>query len=306
MITRASISALYTPIYDEFMLATYDEPSQVGTKIFKDVDDSTYQYIVDDLSGLGRWVSADEGASGGYEDPTLGYSKTYTQAKFWKKFQVSFEAVDWDEYALLKKEGDMREMGRGARDLVEYSKATILNDGFSTACPDAAYLFDTDHPANRDATTTYRDNLLTGALSHDNLETAEAQIADNLITLAGIPIAITQKPILLVPPALKGLALRLVSDRADERPGTTNRDINVHAGKYTPVDWIYLSANNGGSDTAWFIIFPWLEHLKAVWTARPHTTSWVDEDSEFYKFKGRMLAAFGNDNWRCGFGSTGL
>jgi len=288
------------------MLATYDEVSQVNTKVFKHVDDSTYQYIVDDLSGLGRWVSADEGASGGYEDPTLGYSKTYTQGKYWKKLQVSFEAVDWDEYALLKKEGDAREMGRGARDLIEYSTATIFNDGFATAGPDGQYLWDNDHPANRDETTNYRDNLLSGALSHDNLETAEKQIADEFMTLAGIPIAVTQKPILLVPPALIGTAMRIVSDRAsDERPGTTNRDINVLAGKYIPVEWLYLSAANGGSDTAWYIIFPWLEHLKVVWTARPHFTSWVDEDSEYYKFKGRMLAAFGVDNWRAGFASTG-
>lgn len=303
---RDTVAQLYTPIYDEFMLATFQEETQVHPKLFQTITDSTKEYKVDGLSGLGRWVDAEEGAGGGYEDPVLDYPKTLTQAKFWKKFQVSFEAVDQDEYALLKKEEDARAMGRGARDKVEYDAAQVIAGGFSTTGPDGQYLFDSDHPKNREETGDTYDNLLSGDFSHDNLETAEQEIAANYFDLKGIPIVPPEKPLLVYPPALRGAVERVLDERAKEQPGTTMRNINRFAGMYEPVEWRYLAAALGGSDTAWYIIFPTLGFLKIVWSAKPHFTSWVDEDNEYYKFKGRMLYALGATNWRLGFGSTGV
>ena len=149
-LTRAQVAQLYTPIYDEFMLSVFKEDTQVHPQIFKVIDDSSKEYKVDSLSGIGEWVDANEGEGGGYETPVLGYPKTYTQAKKWKKFQVSFEAVDHDEYALLKKEGDAKSLGRGGRAKVERTTASELYSGFTTAGPDGQFLFDTDHPKNRE------------------------------------------------------------------------------------------------------------------------------------------------------------
>jgi hypothetical protein len=288
------------------MLATYNEESQKHTEVFQTIEDKTKEYKVDDLSGLGEWVAATEGSSGGYEDPVLGYAKTFTQAKYWKKFQVSFEAVDQDEYALLKKEEDARAMGRGSRAKVEKATAAVLYGGFAAAGPDGQYLFDSDHPKNREETSVTYDNLLSGAFSHDALESAETEIAKNLFDMVGIPMEQVEDPIIVFPPALRGSIERVLSERALEQPGTTNRNINRFAGRYKPVEWRYLSAALGGSDTAWFIIFKEFNFLKIVWSAKPHFTSWVDEDTEFYKFKGRMLFDCGATNWRCGFGSSGL
>lgn len=305
MITKAVLDQLYTPIYDEFMLQVFDEDSQVAPKIFREITDHTEDWLWDGLSGLGRWVPAAEGAAGGYEDPTLGYPKTLTQRKFWKKFQVSFEAVDQDEYALLKREGEARAMGRGARDKCEYDAAQVLYGGFSNTGPDGVSTFSATHPRNRDETTTYRDNLLSGAFSHDNLEDAEKEIKDNFFDPAGIPIAITENPLLLYPPALRGAVERVLNVRAVEQPDTTMRNINRFAGRYIPIEWNYLSAALGASDTAWYIIFRELGFLVRVWSAKPHFTSWVDEDNEYYKFKGRMLKDEEAVDWRCGFASTG-
>ena len=308
MLTRANTAQLYTPIYDEFMLAEYDEYTQVNPVLFQSIDDSTKDYIVDDLSGFGQWESATEGEGGGYEDPTLGYPKTFTQGKVWKKFQVSFEAVDMDEYALMKKEGNARSLGRGGRDKVETDTGTILTGAFATAGPDGVYLYDTDHPRNRDQTDADldSDNLLSGAFSHDNLEAAETQIANNLVDPAGIPMPQPTKAYIVHPPALRGAIKRVLSDRANEQPDTTLRNINRFAGAYDSVEWVYIDAKRGGSATQWHIIFPSRQYLKIIWSARPHFTSWIDEDAETYKFKGRMIYACGASNWRFGFGSTGL
>lgn len=304
---RDTIAQLYTPIYDEFMLEGYSEATQISPSIYRQVMDSTKEWKWDILSALGEWVDANESAGGGYEDPTLGWPKTLTQAKFWKKFQVSFEAVDQDEYALLKKEESARSMGRGGRMKVEKDTASTLYNGFSTVGTDSQYLFDTDHPANRDATSTYRDNLLTGPLSHDNMELAESQIDDNFFDLAGVPCEPEGNPVVLVPPQIKGRCSRLFSERADLLPASVDRGaVNRFAGMYDWKAWRYLSKKLGGSDTAWYIIYPAMGMLVHVWSAKPHFTSWIDEDTEQYKFKGRMLYAQGAVDWRFGFASTGL
>lgn len=309
---RDTVAQLYTPIYDKFMLEKFGEETQVMPQVFEVVEDQTKEFKVDDLSGLGMWDEVGEGEGGAYDDPILGYPKTYTPVKEMKKFQASFEALDDDEYALLKKVPLAAEMGVGGRAKVEKNSADVFNDGFATAGPDGEYIFDTDHPKNREETGVEYDNLLSGALSHDNLEAAETQISANMFTMAGIPIPITEDPILLYPPALRGTVARILSERALDRPGTTQRDINrFAAGKswawnYKPVEWIYLGSAMGGSNTAWYIVFKNLGYFKFVWRQRPHFVSWVDEELEFYKFKGRMRAACGCDNWRGAFGSTGL
>lgn len=303
---RDQVLQLYTPIYDEFMLESFAEEKQVHPMIYDSKDDKTMEYKVDGLSGLGLWENADEGAGGQYDDPVLGYPKTFTQEKRRKRFRVSFESVDHDEYALMNKVGTAQEMGRGARAKVEKDLANFLSNGFATAGPDGQYLFDSDHPKNPDETGVLYDNLLSGAFSHDNLEAAETEITNNFIGPDGIPIMPDEDPILLYPPALRGAVKRVLSERAEERPGTANRDINRFAGRYQPVEWRWLAAAFGGSDTAWFIIYPSMKMLKIIWSARPHYNSWVDWEDEFYVFSGRMLYDFGATNWRFGFGSTGL
>ena len=306
MVTKDVLDALYTPIYDKFLLQTFAEGDQIHPKIFDSIDDKTSEYKFNGISGLGEWVDGDEGADGGYEDPVLGYPKTLTQTKKLKAISISFEAVDQEEYALLGRLKDATATGRGARMRVERDTAAILSDGFSTACPDGQYLWSNSHPKNREETGTTYDNLLDGAFSHDALELAEAQIADNFFDPKGIPIETSESPIILYPPALKGAVMRVLSARATEQPDIALRNINRFAGRYTPIEWKYLSSALGGSDTAWYIIFPELKLLAIVWSKRPHYSSWIDYKNEFYNFKGRMLYDQGAFDWRCGSASTGV
>jgi len=307
---RDDHAALYTPIYDKFMLGTFQEYSQQCLAGYVEVEDTTKDFLVDDLSGLGTWDETQEGEAGETEDPVLGYPKTYTPLKYTKTIQVSFEAVDDDEYALLKRTTQSEEMGTGGRDRVERLTAGVLINAFSVAGPDGQFGYDTDHPKNRDETGTTYDNLLTGAFSHDNLETAETSITNNLFSMAGIPIPPTKEITLYHPPAIRGKIKRVLNERASERPDTAERDINRFVGagttySYNPTEWIYLSAALGGSDTAWHLVFKAFGYLKLVWRQRPHYTDWVDYNLDIYNYKGRMRCVAGYDNWRYGFASTG-
>ena len=56
--------ALYTPIYDKFLLGTFAEYSQQCSAGFVAIEDQTSEYKVDDLSGLGSWSETEEGEAG--------------------------------------------------------------------------------------------------------------------------------------------------------------------------------------------------------------------------------------------------
>lgn len=305
---RNRVLDLYTPVYDEFMFDAYAEKKQVHQEVFEEVTDSTLTRTFNSMSGLGEWEDSEEFDDGGFEDPTLGYEKTLTQEKKIKRFKVSFEAVDMDEYAILEKTHLAKNMGRGANAKVEREAAEVFNAGFSTAGPDGQFLFDSDHPKNPLETGTTYDNLLAGAFSHDNLEQAETDISNNMIGEDGIPLHVDDDAILLHPPALRGAVERVLAERASGRPGTANNDINRFAGSgYKPVEWWWLGSGGGrsGSNTAWYIVYPKHGFLKIVWSQKPHFHSWVDYGIEAYCFSGRMLYDLGAINWRFGFGSTG-
>ena len=307
MVLTTNQLQLFTPIYDEFMLSEFGEEKMVYKELFDVIDDPTYQWKWDSISGLGEWGDANEGADGNYVDPVLGYPVTITPAKRRQRLQISFEAVDRDEYSILSKEGEAKMMGRGANFNVEKKCASKFYNGFTTAeGGDGQYLFDTDHPKNSEETAIQYSNLLTGSLSHDNLELAEKQIAANFFGPDGIPMPMYDKPILLVPSALKGKAMRLCSDRADLLPGTDYNDINRFSGAYRVIVWRALDKAQGGSDTAWYLVFPWLKMFKFIWQVRPHFLSWVDNPTESYIFSGRMLYECDPVDWRGAAASTGL
>ena len=313
--TRAQLSELFTPIYDEFMLMGFAEEKQVGPQVFTIKDDMTKDWKFDGMSGTGEWELATELSSGGYEDLVLGYPKTITSLKYWKKILVSFEATDQEEYAMLKgKSTGAKQIGKGGNVKVERLMAKEIYSGFTTAGPDGEFLISTDHPKNREETGITYDNLLEGPLSHDNLEAAEKQVADNLYDMKGLPIPMTENPILLYAPANKGAAERILADRADYRPATpgvapdnySTMEHNRFAGQYTPIMWRLLSAKEGGSDTAWYVIYKEAESFRGVYGRRPSFDNWVDKDIEAYVFKGSLMFAAGAVDWRGIFGSTGV
>jgi len=314
--TRNQLSELFTPIYDEFMFMGFAEEKQVGPQIFDIKDDNTKEYKTDGISGSGEWELATELSSGGYEDLVLGYPKTITPLKYWKKIEVSFEASEQEEYAILKsKITNAKQIGAGGRVKVERLMAATIYGGFTATGPDGEYLFDPDHPKNREETGIVYDNLLEGPLSHDNLELAEKQISDNHYDMKGLPILAAENPVIAYPPALKGRAERIFGDRAqympfeqtNSAPGTrSENEINRFAGQYNPIMWRLLSAKEGGSDTAWYIIYKELGFLKGVYNKRPSFDNWIDKDIEAYIFKGSLMFACGAIDHRCGFASTGL
>jgi hypothetical protein len=305
--TRAELLQLFTPIYDEFAMMKFNAPPKTYDKVFFEVEDPTRQHLTDYTSGLGAWNVVQEDSDEGLDHFVTGYPLTLAQAKYRKYFYVSFEMNDQMEYAEMKKKiVNAEALGNGAITAVLKATSALIYGGFAGTTPDGAHVFDTVHPKNPEEAGILYSNLLAGPFSHDNLERAETQIAANYIDMDGDPITPPEKPILLYPPALNGQVMRVLSERANERPGTPNRDINIHAGKYIPVEWVYLGAAFGGSDTAWYIIYPSMQMLELVWGRKPQFTSWIENVKHRYYFDGWEHFVVGTKDWRFGFASTGL
>jgi len=311
--TRNELLDLFTPIYDEFSMMAFAEHTQQHPKVADVIDDPTKDWKFNAISGLGEWEDVDEDSDEGLDHFVMGYEGTISQVKRRKYFYVTFAVNDQMEYAELKSKVVRAEaLGRGGRGRVERLVASKLYNGFSDSAStaDGQHTFDTDHPKNPEETGTTYDNLLTGAFSHDNLEAAEKQISDNYFDLDGTPIAPEAKPIIVYAPALAGQVERVLSERADRRPGELGgrspQEINRYAGKYDTLEWIYLSAKMGGSDTAWYIIYPSMKMLKLVWASRPKFASWIDNLKHRYYFDGWMWCIAGITDWRLGFASTGF
>jgi len=305
--TRAGYLDLFTPIYDEFAMLKFNTPEQAHLVAFEEIEDPTKDYITNNMSGLGAWQAVDEDSDSGLDHFIIGYEKTNTQQKYRKYFHVSFEVSEQMEYAALKKKiVDAQALGAGGKTAALKATAAKLYNGFSVAGPDGYYAFYNSHPKNPEETGKTYDNLLDGPFSHDALEAAEKQISANHFDMDGDPIMLAEKPLLVYAPALAGVIGRVLNERAGLRPGTDHNDVNLYSGKYTPVESVYLSAAMGGSDTAWYIIYPGVKSLKIVWAQKPQFASWIDNLKQRYYFDGWEHFLVAISDWRGLFASTGL
>jgi len=306
--TRLELLDLFTPIYDEFTMMAFGAVDMQHSKIFDVIVDPTKDFKHNVISGLGAWELVSEDSDEGLDHFVIGYEGTITPLKYRKYFYVTFEVNEQMEYANLKsKIAKAQALGRGGAARLEMLAAAILISGFSTAGADGLALFHNTHYKNPEETGVTYDNLLSGAFSHDALETAEQQISAEFFDLDGLPmVTFAGKPVIVHPSALRGPVQRVLSERAEERPSTTLRDINVYAGKYESVEWPFLDAALGGSDIAWYIVYPALKNLKMIKnTATPQYASWIENIVHRYYFDGWLYAQAGAQDWRGIFGSTG-
>ena len=88
------------------------------------------------------------------------------------------------------------------------------------------------------------------------------------------------------------------------RSGTADNDINVDKG-LSVVDWDYIGAVAGGSDTAWFLLDSSLHELNWFWRVRPEFKQDHSFETDMALFKARTRFSVGFSDWRGVWGSAG-
>ena len=244
------------------------------------------------FSSLGSWMNKNPGAVIEYEDAVQGYDQTTTHTTYAKGFRVQEELLDDDLYGILKR--IPKDMGRGARNVIEQKVANIYNNAFATTTwADGVYLCSASHPIEGSTQSN------TGGavdLAASTLETARIAM-ETMVDYKGLLLGIKAK-ILLVPPALEDTALKLVKSTND--PESAENAINpIKNYGLTIVVNPYLTDTD-----AWFLLADDIA-IDMYWRKKPTFSSHIDEDTGDAKFLGKMRASVTVADYLGVYGASG-
>ena len=285
--------AIRTVFYDRYEL----EPA-VRPQVFN--DQTSDRNIEEDsgITGLGLLTETSELGALDYEDALQIFKTTYTHKKYTKGIKISQELVEDDQKNTIRRLPEA--LARSTRRTEEFYGASVYNNAFTTANTsygDGKPLASTSH-TRVDGGTAQSNASATGiTLTETNLETARIAFRKQLDD-KGQRIMTTPKT-LLVPIDLGKTAQIIVGSNL--RSGTADNDVNVYAGKFSIVEWEFIT-----STTAWFLLGSKGDHLITWnWRVRPQFKQDNSFDSDAALWKVRERFSFGWSDWRSSWGSKG-
>lgn len=298
-------SIAHGTLFDAAFLQGYDDRPELYPRIARvygpEQSPAKDRVRLTSIAGLGAPDAVDEGQEVPSDAPLQGWDKTLVFKKFGKAVDITDEALADDRLGALTEA--VRRMGNGFRDWAEAKVAGVYNDAFAGAMytgGDGKPLCAVDHPRLDGGPAL--SNRSTAALSAEALDDALTAVwgtLDNRGRMAAL-----QPKMLLVPPKLWSTAVRLTG--SPRLPGGAHNDVNPVYGLGLEVivnPW--LQAASGGSDTAWFLIDPvyldvcYFQRTAVVSEAARETSKQVD------RYQVTHRAAFGFNEWRGVYGSTG-
>lgn len=96
------------------------------------------------VGDFGPQTQMGHGADYPFERFLDGRETSFTAVKYGKAFGINEEAIDDDQYGVVKRSSE--KLGRSRRVTKEYVAAAVFNNGFATALADGKVLFASDHP----------------------------------------------------------------------------------------------------------------------------------------------------------------
>jgi len=217
--------------------------------IFRQEGTDRAAVITEQYKGAGLFEETNEQQDLASGSPEVGNQKTSTVLKYTKAINVPKNFFDDDQHTVVSRMvEDMARVGRVTRDTNAFK---VFNNGFSSQTTnDGVALFSDSHVTlGGDTVDNLTDALLDDAALNDAM-TALIQQKTQDGTLGGHMPAC-----LLVPPALFKTAVEIT--KSTVKTGASNDTLNYYSEYYpglmvktTP----HLSADFGGSDTAWFLL----------------------------------------------------
>ncbi|MGF1775897.1 Mu-like prophage major head subunit gpT family protein [Vibrio nomapromontoriensis] len=155
--TGANLTALYTAVKTNFNQgrSTYNALwPQLATLVPSTTMTENYAWI-GEFTTLREWIGERQ------INRMKQYGYTLQNKKFEGTEAIPSEYVEDDNYGLLMPK--FADMGYAAATHPDQKLFELIQTGFSEACYDGQYFFDTDHPVGREGETTSVSNFQTGA-----------------------------------------------------------------------------------------------------------------------------------------------
>ena len=237
-----------------------------------------------------------------YQSAAQGFDTTITPLEFASGIQVERRLFDTDQYSIM----DQRPAGlaRATQRTRQGHGARPFNNGFSVDTlfynnTEAVALFSNSHTTTVSgvSTATGFDNLITTALSAVSLSTARIQMRG--FRDAAANRGDVEPDELLFPPDLFEIAFEIVESLGKVDSAENNR--NVHHGRYTLLEWNYLTdANN------YFVMDSALRKASLKWvdSINPEFAFTEDMDTLIAKWRIYFVYGAGHLDWRWGLGAN--
>lgn len=230
-----------------------------------------------------------------YGSMNQGFDTTATPVEFANGVQVERKLFDDDQHNIF----DARPRGlarsafrtRQIHASQKFNNAASIDNTFAVNTESVALVSDSHTTTSGASTAAGFDNQLTGALTAVNVQTAYIQMRGFLGDQAEI---ITVQPdTLLVPVDLQEAAFEIAQSSGKVDTDLNNR--NVHQGRYTVIEWEYLSDVNN-----WFMMDSTLQKESLHWTDRTALEFAMIEDFDtlIAKWRGYMRYAHAHIDWR--------
>ena len=280
---------------DALINEVIDETKDVGPSfesfgVHKKISTDQLTYRTYGVVGLGYIENFDEGDAIKEDETYPAYETEYVMQDKGKIVSISQKLAATSPEELTQKLDKVRQLKIALGRTIDKWAWQPLVDAFSTSdsssefpvsrLKDGVAMISASHPSKVPGVSN-RSNLVAGnpVLSDTSLFNAELKIIEQL-NGRGLPINYEGGFLLVVPPALKKTATELLD--SPQKVDTTDNNINYYKGADIDLAVVnYLSAANGGSDTAWFLIAKdpmGQESMRVVSLIEPK----IEKDIDFY------------------------
>jgi hypothetical protein len=283
-----------------------------ATRLFKEKTSDKAEERHTNKTGVGYPTLTTEGADYAVDSRLPGYLTVFRFIKKTNSVEITEEEKDDRENDLQSKFDEAYDLNVSMNMEFDRSAFSIFNYAFTaqaslpadlTFYSDGKPLCSILHP-RKDGGTGISNASATGIpLTEVNLGTGRQALRRQLDD-RGLPMAIgSGRLILLVPDSLEQTAQ--IITKSTKRATTANNDLNIYDGFVTVISTKWINSQNGGSDTAWFLIDSMYSPFIFYKRRGIQTSVYMDNKNKntIYDISARWQV--GNKNWRGVWGSLG-
>ena len=283
-----------------------------ATRLFKEKTSDKAEERYTNKSGVGYPALTTEGQDYATDSRIPGYLTVFRFIKKTNSIEITEEEKDDRENDLQSKFDEAYDLNVSMNMEFDRSAFSIFNYAFTaqaslpsdlTFYSDGVPLCSVLHP-RKDGGTGISNASASGIpLTEVNLGTLRQQLRRQLDD-RGLPMAIgSGRIILLVPDSLEQTAQ--IITKSTKRSNTANNDLNIYDGFVTVISTKWINSQNGGSDTAWFLIDSMYSPFIFYKRRGIQTSVYMDNKNKntIYDISARWQV--GNKSWRGVWGSAG-